>query len=417
MGLARRAVVLVLFIAVSLLVAPEAVRAKKAGARVVRLTLGPFPIEARSDREVCRVVRVPGLGGLAIESWEARSRTYRRGLVGTHHFVAYGYDGTDVAAFPAPDALVDDPGCAGLGPRDFFKSRTFLAGSGGETQEGKWLVTSAGMPGGLTQVIPAAGSSGEGIVVLNSHYFNSSTRRAHGLVRLKLRVAPVDPRKRVVRQMTDAGASRAIKIAPGAVGPAVSATWAADGAPNDATEGGRNPDGDVCVFALTPHMHKRGTLFTIAYEQDGSDPKELHTTTDYLHPGSKLLPLLGTSTPGLLRAYSEANGHPRIRYACTHANGAAGVEPKLGCEESAGQVPGRSAAEAWPDDAQRLGNDEHARPCGLDGGACRGFGTGRCVPANLVFGPLSDDEMCILVALVYEPRRDVAPEDACNPNL
>jgi hypothetical protein len=35
------------------------------------------------------------------------------------------------------------------------------------------------------------------------------------------------------------------------------------------------------------------------------------------------------------------------------------------------------------------------------------------VPANLVFGPLSDDDMCILTAIVYDPKPGVAPEQAC----
>jgi hypothetical protein len=197
----------------------------------------------------------------------------------------------------------------------------------------------------------------------------------------------------------------------------VTGTWAADGARNDATEGGINPAGDVCILSLTPHMHKRGAEFTIEYVQDGAAPKRLLTTTDYLHPGFVPLPYLGTSTPGLLRAYTAGNGYPHIRYRCRHGNGADGKELKMGCEERAGEVPGRSASEARPANPQFLGNDDHARPCGLEGANCAGFGTGRCVPANLVFGPLSDDEMCILVAMVFDPKPGVAPEQACNPNL
>jgi hypothetical protein len=396
---------------------PRAGVARAGAGRTVHLTVGPFVIEPHRDREVCRAVRLPRVAGLQVEQWEARSRTARRGQVGTHHFVAYGYSGGGAAALPGPRALVDDPGCSSLGPADFFTKRVFLAGSGGESQRGRWLVTTASMPPGLSQPMPTlADAPDEAVVILNSHYFNASERPAKGFVKLTLRLAPLDPAKRPVRQMTEVTASRDIKVAPGAVGPAVTATWAADGARNDATEGGVNPADDVCILALSPHMHKRGTLFTIDYEEDGGAPQRLHATTDYLHPGSVLLPFLGTSTPGLLRASSAANGHPRIRYSCLHANGAAAVEPKMGCEELAGVTPGRSAAEAHPGDGQLLGNADHARPCGLDGANCRGHGTERCVPANLVFGPLSDDEMCILVAMVYEPRRDVAPELACHPS-
>jgi hypothetical protein len=36
------------------------------------------------------------------------------------------------------------------------------------------------------------------------------------------------------------------------------------------------------------------------------------------------------------------------------------------------------------------------------------------VPANLVFGPLSDDDMCILTATVYDPLPGVPPAEACR---
>jgi len=401
----------------ALLLAPTPTTWAKTGSKTLRLTVGPFRIEARRDREVCRVVRVPGVPGMQLQSWEARSHTYRKGQIGTHHFVAYGYSGNDSAAFPGPSTLVDDPGCSSLGPADFFKKRVFLAGSGGEFLKGHWAITGAAMPGGLTQAMPTPGDApNDAVVILNSHYFNASARPGRGFVKLKLRLVPLDPTKRPVRQMLDTTASRDIKIAPDAVGPSVTATWAADGARNDSTEGGANPGGDVCILSLTPHMHKRGTFFTIDYEEDGKAPKRLHDTTDYLHPGSALLPFLDAA-PGLLRAYTADNGHPRIRYTCTHANGADGKEIKMGCEESPGVTPGHSAAEAQPGDPQFLGLDDHARPCGLDGVNCQGHGTGRCVPANLVFGPLSDDEMCILTAMVYSPKQGVPADQVCNPNL
>jgi hypothetical protein len=52
----------------------------------------------------------------------------------------------------------------------------------------------------------------------------------------------------------------------------------------------------------------------------------------------------------------------------------------------------------------------HAQPCGKDGENCGGR---PCVPANLVFGALSDDEMCVLSAAVYDPLPGVPPAEAC----
>jgi len=404
---------------VALLVAvPGPSIAKGPRPRVLRFSVGPFPIEPHRDREVCRVVPVSNVGGMQIETWEARSRVARHGTVGSHHFVAYSYDGADPTAFPPPNKLVDDPGCSGIGPLDFFTRRTFLAGDGGAHQEGNWTVTAASMPGGLSQRLPTPPSApSSGVIILNSHYFNESDSRANGVVKLKLRLVPVDPSKRPVRQVIDIRASRDIKVAPGGPPGTVERDWAADGAPNLATEGGVNPAGDVCILALSPHMHKRGMLFAIEYREDGKPTVTFPETRDYLHPTNIIFPIMDPAAPGMLHAYSAENGFPRIHYSCTQANGTDGKEEKFGCEETAGVVPGRSAAEVYPGNDQMLGNDDHARPCGLDGVNCQGFGTGRCVPANLVFGPLSDDDMCVLTAITFPPKPGLPPEQACNPNL
>ncbi len=410
--LAPSAILLLCMIAVPVLAGAKG----RPRGRSVTVTIGPFPIEPNRDREVCRVVRVPGLAGMQLDGWESRVRLQRRGTVGSHHFVVYGYSGSETGGFPPPDELADDPGCNGIGPPDFFRQRVFLGGSGGESIRGNWAVTAGAMPGGLTQAMPAP-ANGDAIIVLNAHYFNASPKRGKGFAKLTLHLSPTDPSKRPVRQMIDLFASRDIDVAPNTVGPPVTAAWAADGARNLATEGGVNPAGDVCLFALSPHMHKRGVLFTIDYEEDDREARRLLTNTDYLHPGTVLLPTLVAGAPGVLRAHTPENGHPRIRYSCLQANGVQGTELKMGCEVEPGVVPGVAARRAYPSDGQRLGNEDHARPCGLDGVNCQGFGTGRCVPANLVYGPLSDDDMCVLTALVYEPRRDVPPEQACNPNL
>ncbi len=372
--------------------------------RVVHLKVGPFRIEAHRDREVCQAVRIPHARGLDVVTYETRSRTARD--VGTHHFIAYGYQGGDSAGFPR--TLVDDPGCNGFGPADFFRNRVFLAGSGGEYVHGRWAITSGGVPPGLAQPLPTpADAQDDAVVVLNSHYFNNSRKAAHGLVKLILRLAPADASKRALHMLLEGTASRYIMVPPGDTR-TVTATWQADGAPNEIAESGFNPAGDVCVLYLTGHMHKRGTLFALDYEEDGKDPQPLLRATDYVHPG-----VVYYGRGFLLRAYSAANGHPRFRYSCTHANGSAYQPVKMGCEAQPGVVPGISWAEGEALDVSPL--ETHARPCGLDGVNCAGYGTGRCVEANLVFGPLSDDDMCILPGAIYDPLPGVPPEQACNP--
>src|SRR4029453_19262840 len=53
--------------------------------KVVRVTLGPFRIEAKRDREVCQAVRIPKVPGMEVVSYEVRSLSSQRGNVGTHH--------------------------------------------------------------------------------------------------------------------------------------------------------------------------------------------------------------------------------------------------------------------------------------------------------------------------------------------
>ena len=374
--------------------------------RVVRLTIGPFRIEPHRDREVCQAVRVPGVPGMEILASEVRSRASGDGTVGTHHFVAYGYRGADSGAFPA--GLADDPGCNGFGPADFYNHRVSLAGSGGELRRGRWLVTRNAVPAGLSQPLPnPSDSPQDAVIVLNSHYFNESPRRARGYVKLTLRLGPADPQKRVLRQMLAVDASRTIDVAPGATR-TEAGTWQADGAVNPDTEGGANPAGDVCLLYLSGHMHKRGTRFTLAYQRDAMPAEPLLDFTDYVHPA-----VVYYYRGFLLRRHATENGRPLFAYTCEHANGTAGKPVKMGCEAEPGVVPGMS----WTDAATRGISplEGHARPCGQDAANCADYGTRRCVPANLVFGPLSDDDMCILVGAIYDPIPGVSADQACDP--
>jgi hypothetical protein len=371
--------------------------------RVVKLKVGPFPIEAKRDREICQAIRVPGIGGLEIASAEARSRISNRGDTGSHHLVVYGYNGAG-SLDEFPDELTDDPGCNGFGPADFYSHRVFVAGSGGETRRGNWTVSTIAWPGDLTQVIPAPGGSTDTVIVVNSHYFNDAEKAAKGIVKVKLKLRPLTPGKRVLRQAVHLEASRDIFVPPGVTG-AVASSFQADGAVNPNAEGGTNPAGDVCLFTVSTHMHKRGTRFTVDWEQDGA-ANRLLDWPDYLHPGTIIRPgPLG----GLLKAYTADNGFPRVLYGCEFANGTNGIEMKIGCEEEAGVVPGISWAEGEALGLSPL--ETHATPCGHEAANCGGAA---CVDANLVFGPLSDDDMCVLSAFIYDPVPGVPDDQACD---
>ena len=138
----------------------------------------------------------------------------------------------------------------------------------------------------------------------------------------------------------------------------------------------------------------------------GEELVEMLAWPDYVHAGTVFRP---GPIRGLLKAYTPENGMPRIRYSCDYANGTAGYEVKQGCEEEPGVTPGISWAEGEALGISPL--DTHAKPCGRDGVNCDGK---PCVDANLVFGALSDDDMCVLAAFAYDPLPGVPDEQACN---
>src|SRR5207249_3422879 len=85
---------------------------------------------------------------------------------------------------------------------------------------------------------------------VGTHHFNTGRKAAHGLVKLILRLAPADASKRALHMLLEGTASRYIMVPPGDTR-TVTATWQADGAPNEIAESGFNPAGDVCVLYLT----------------------------------------------------------------------------------------------------------------------------------------------------------------------
>ena len=143
-------------------------------------------------------------------------------------------------------------------------------------------------------------------------------------------------------------------------------------------------------------MHKRSTKFVADLTQGGqrysrgaddmTDPddgsKHLYVSTDYSDPVNL------TFWPPVVVERGD-----QLRYTCLHDNGV--TRPvRLGCEETEGVPPGKSILDL-------LGAQNGAsRYCRIDAD-CADFGTGRCVPANVVFGNLAEDDMCILPGLYY----------------
>ena len=154
-------------------------------------------------------------------------------------------------------------------------------------------------------------------------------------------------------------------------------------------------------MGITAHMHKRTVKFTTDLYNDGV---RLARRRRHGRQGRRLeAPLRQhrlhrSGEPDLLAADHRREGD-ELPYTCTNDNGV--TRPvRLGCEETPGfrrESPSPSWAAATT-----------ARPVCKTDADCAGFGTGRCVPANLVFGYLADDDMCILPGLYYDCPGDAA---------
>lgn len=338
-----------------------------------QVNIPAFALSNQPEREGCLFVRLPNTEPIYMSGYEIHLRP------GSHHFIVYSYNGeacdrdSDNDGTPNcldqdsgeafPPQFTDDIGCNDKGPRDSFQ-KSFIAGS--QTPSS----TVAYPPGIALKLEPHHG------LLLNAHYINYY-QNTQGEVLLNINTVPANTVHYEAKIIFDVIANSFIAVPPQAV---KESRWA------------WSPSKRSAILGLTSHMHKRGTRFTIDHlGGDGSDKnpadgpmddqgkRHLYVNTDYADPAN-----LRFASPLILEPGEQ------LSYTCQHDNGVS-RSIKMGCEESAGVVPGRAL--------------EAARRCQSDAD-CAGFGTGRCVPANLVFGYTSDDEMCIMPGVYYELEAD-----------
>ncbi len=422
--------------ALSFLVAPSA------GARVLHLKFPRMVVPPHSDREACNFVRLPRKTSMDISGTVIVNKGGGNGFV-SHHFLMWAYQGKNSAAFPMGNELQNGEACLDFGPSD-RDNRLLIAGSQSVRQKEV-------LPPGLAQRLDPVDENGKPIIgiILNSHWINSSDRPRNASV--KITVFPARGKtKRFVQPIFDVIANGFLKVQPGTENttnfawgpnPAAPACGTPGGSP---LGGGCVPRGPACVVMLTAHMHKRGRTFDIDF-LDGTNPaRNVFHTASYTDPGIKLFDGKPGNPPPLLIVPGQ-----KLKYTCRHDNGATGDPPdpavKLGCQEvvpeegrpcaadtdcgtravcangACTNVPGRSSIEAL---IAHEGFSGAAKRCatGTDCPATdtafpnRQF-TGKCVPANLVFGFTSDDDMCIMPGAYYDAIPNAPAGQECNLGL
>src|SRR5205809_423908 len=255
--------------AAALAVAPPA-----AARRTIKLKVPRFVVPPHTDREVCTFVRVPmrkpfDLGGSVIVNVGGH------GSFTTHHFLMWVYEGMDIEAFPHSRKPMDSKACIGFGPAD-TNQRTLIGGAQQPRLETR-------LPRGLAQQIKPTVSGGHRVagLILNSHWINGEDTPQKAAVNVKLMAAPKHSVRQLLLPLFDVVANGFINVPP--MGEkSVGWSWSPGGRNfGGSLGGGAFPTGPACVVALTSHMHKRGSLFTIDFENGETPPSRVLTATDY----------------------------------------------------------------------------------------------------------------------------------------
>lgn len=413
-------------------VAPTWAARKHAG---WKLKTPPIVVPAHGDLDQWSVVRVPSDVPLDITGMDTENRGAGGGF-GSHHLRVYA---------ARPNANI-----AGLSRYErrwspYFSQLEYMDLVGGSQTVRKHQVAADGLALHL-EVAPFPGRKRTYVwIAVNSHWVNGSDKLRKGRVKVTLLPA-AQPVRRYLKPIFEGTANAALsvpqhtirstedstrefkqKLADAGIPLTVIDAWGPGifsvGALASGSGALPSPAGPACVTLLTAHMHLRGKLFAVDFidaddQVKNGDPTpanenpyepgrhHLFVSTEYEDPAELVYDPARYVTTG-----------QRFHYACWHDNGV-DAPPKLTCEEIPGIVPGVSIADGFLSGA----GGSSGRACHREGAndtecpTSQGY-TGQCVRATLVFGPLGDDDMCILPGAYYDPNPDAPAGHECDLSL
>lgn len=399
-----RALLAALVAAVALAVVPAPASAR----RTVTVTTKKFEVPPKTNREVCIFVPLPAKTDLDV-SEVIMQHIGGKGSFASHHLILYAYTGDLAGVEGVKGQAIDDTACLNFGDQNPANLKIVATAQGPNSRQA--------MPDGTAlklRTVPGGGKVKNAVgLVVNSHWINGDTRVRKGRAKIKLVLAkPADVQKPLL-PIFEVVANGFIKVAPGEIKDS-GFRWEPGAPPLGSVAsflgGTEPPKGPACVTWLIGHMHQRGTLFTADLVRKDGSRERLYTNTEYADPPSVRF------DPPL---YVGIGDH--IEYTCTHDNQ---TDPRLGCEEVAGQAPGTSVVENIIANGGFQDIDGTAKICTTPGpnpSECPATDpafpgktfTGNCVQANLVFGFRSWDDMCILPGYYYDADPAAPPEQAC----
>jgi hypothetical protein len=359
----------------------------------------PFMLGDRPETEGCQMVRLGNPEDIDVGQWELLMHE------GSHHFILRAFRCTDAAG---NDVDRDHDGVndcdedsfdaqfpTGFAPcEQFGYGWAFMVGAQTPHYLVDYQTAETGVAVHLRKNQP---------LLLNSHYTNPF---ADTMAEVWVNVTPVDPAlvTHRARILFEEIANVFIKVPPGTESHA--ATYLSCAFRDDAicgAAGEPHPTVDRYAFlGMVSHMHKRSQKFVadlstsdgtrVLRSDDMTDTDDgtshLYVSTDYDDPINRAF------WPPIVIEKGQT-----LDYTCYHENGVHSPV-RLGCEETPGVPPGKSILEEFGGGSADIYGGA-SKWCRTDAD-CAGVGTGRCVPANLVFGELADDDMCILPGLFYD---------------
>jgi hypothetical protein len=373
-------------------------------AYTIDLKLGPFAVNAKKDRYACQFVELPydQLPTVCLRG-EAPGEPPQCGLpfIGfdvrlelgaSHHMILWTYEGTTDGAARFPRQIYDNPTCIADAGKDVLQLRQVILS--------QYRRLTGILPDGLGQLVKAIdapdGTHRSIGLILNAHYA-ATGKRSRGLMKVRLLVPRAGQVRRYGTLMFGATGNLDINVPPGQTG-STTGTWGVG--QTDLPFVNSPPAHDSCLILLASHAHKRLLDFVAdLVRPDGTE--RVYESTNWAEPVLRwLIP------PRFITAVDE------LRYTCTYDNGV--QRPvKMGCEVTPGTPPGVPLSVTFPDGER---GDGAPVECTSDAD-CAGIGTGRCVPANLVFGWSSDDEMCNLGGMFYRANIEAPPGSECDLSL
>jgi hypothetical protein len=359
-----------------------------AAAKRMTVRVPPFEVQPRSNREICVFVPLPANAEDLDISEVVMSNRGGNEQFATHHLIVYAWTGDLGALANQKNAVIDDTACLNFGDGNPTNLQIVATAQGVNSREK--------MPSGtalqLTTAPLTAKKRAVGFV-LNSHWINGSDKVQKARAKVTFVTAKPSKIKAQLKPIFDVFANGLLDVPPGETRK-TNGLWGPGLLDLGRFLGGaENPKGPACVTMIIGHMHRRGTLFTADYVKLDGSRERIYNNTKYSDPPAKRF------DPPLLVQPGES-----IAYECTHDNA---TDPRLGCEETVGVTPGDSVLDQIgstgfddPDGSAKLCHTPGPNPEECPTGD--GRFTGNCVPANLVFGFLSDDDMCIMPGYYYD---------------